>query len=65
MCVMADRSPEPPTCKRCGRSRTDAAPAEALAWSMENDGRGQSWLCPACARTHVRDIEGKLPDEYW
>jgi hypothetical protein len=23
------------------------------------------WLCPDCARRHVRDIEGKLPDEYW
>jgi hypothetical protein len=23
------------------------------------------WLCPDCARQHVRDIEGKLPDEYW
>lgn len=62
---MADRSQEPPICKRCGRSRAAAAPAEALAWSMENDRSGQSWLCPACARTHVRDIEGKLPDEYW
>jgi hypothetical protein len=32
---------------------------------MENDRRGQRWLCPACARQHVRDIEGKLPAEYW
>lgn len=62
---MADRSPEPPNCKRCGRSRADAPPAEALAWSMEAGRAGQSWLCPGCARTHVRDIEGKLPDEYW
>ncbi len=62
---MASRPPEPPICKRCGRSRADAPPAEALAWSMENDRLGQSWLCLACARTHVRDIEGKLPDEYW
>jgi hypothetical protein len=37
----------------------------ALAWVVENTARGQVWLCPACARTHVRDIEGKLPDEYW
>ena len=21
--------------------------------------------CPECGRRHVRDIEGKLPDEYW
>jgi hypothetical protein len=62
---MADMPPIPPLCKRCGRPRADAPPAEALAWSMENDRLGQSWLCPVCARTHVRDIEGKLPDEYW
>lgn len=62
---MADRSPESATCTRCGRSRADAPPAEALAWSMQVERGGQTWLCPACARTHVRDIEGKLPDEYW
>lgn len=65
MSAMADRSTEPPICKRCGRSRADAPPAEALAWSTQNDPSGVSWLCPACARAHVRDIEGKLPDEYW
>jgi hypothetical protein len=62
---MADKTSEPPICKRCGRSRAEVPPAEALAWSMESDGRSQSWLCVSCARTHVRDIEGKLPDEYW
>ncbi|GAB3453936.1 hypothetical protein GCM10027436_55240 [Actinophytocola sediminis] len=50
---------------RCDRSRADATPAEALAWSIENDRKGQSWLCPVCVRVHVRDIEGKLPVEYW
>lgn len=65
MCAMADRIAEPPICKRCGRPRADASPAEALAWSVENDRNGQSWLCLSCARTHVRDIEGKLPEEYW
>jgi hypothetical protein len=62
---MADGITEAPICKRCGRSRADAPPAEALAWSIENDGSGRSWLCVSCARRHVRDIEGKLPDEYW
>jgi hypothetical protein len=40
-------------------------PIVALAWVLENTPRGQVWLCPDCARNHVRDIEGKLPDEYW
>ncbi|MGH3860874.1 hypothetical protein [Actinokineospora sp.] len=53
------------TCSLCGKSRADASPVEALAWSSETDARGTRWLCPACARTHVRDIEGKLPAEYW
>jgi hypothetical protein len=36
-----------------------------LSWvSTKEDGR-ERWLCPRCARDHVRDIEAKLPDEYW
>jgi hypothetical protein len=69
MVHMVDRPPVSDVaaalCARCGRSRAGAPPVEALAWVMENDRRGQSWLCPTCARTHVRDIEGKLPAEYW
>jgi hypothetical protein len=38
---------------------------EALAWVSERQGERMSWLCPVCARVHVRDIEGKLPEEYW
>lgn len=56
---------DPALCSRCGASRADSPPAEALAWALTTDEHGRSWLCPACARTHVRDIEGKLPDEYW
>lgn len=52
-------------CSRCGRSKAAAAPVEALAWVSERRGERMSWLCPVCARAHVRDIEGKLPEEYW
>jgi hypothetical protein len=51
-------------CSICGRRR-DPAPADALAWVSERERGGQRWLCPTCARAHVRDIEGKLPAEYW
>ena len=65
--MVDDPDPDPASvhCARCGRSRADTPPAEALAWVMTHDEGGLSWLCLACARTHVRDIEGKLPDEYW
>jgi rubredoxin len=59
------RSVGDPTCSRCGRSKATAAPIDALAWVSERTNGHLTWLCPTCARTHVRDIEGKLPEEYW
>lgn len=55
----------PVRCSRCGRSRADAPPAEALAWVTENGDRGVTWLCPTCARTHLRALEAKLAPEHW
>jgi rubredoxin len=53
------------TCRLCGVARDEAAPS-ALAWARERDPDGrESWLCPDCARRHVRDIEAKLPHEWW
>lgn len=53
-------------CIRCGhRQDQDTDAAVLLSWSAERTTRGTRWLCPRCARAHVRDIEGKLPDEYW
>jgi hypothetical protein len=53
-------------CARCGTQRSaDCSPAEAMSWSSERDRGVLRWLCPDCARAHVRDIEGKLPVEYW
>lgn len=50
-------------CSVCGRSREDAD--DALAWAFEvSDGR-PAWLCPDCARRHVRDIEAKLDRDFW
>lgn len=59
-------TPEPVGCTRCGRIRgADEDPATALAWVSSRERGALTWLCPDCARQHVRDIEGKLPDEYW
>ncbi|HEV3360627.1 MAG TPA: hypothetical protein VG247_27745 [Pseudonocardiaceae bacterium] len=54
------------SCSRCGKQRAaDCSPVEALSWSSERDRGRLQWLCPECSRVHVRDIEGKLPAEYW
>jgi hypothetical protein len=53
-------------CVRCSKRRDpSASPAEALAWSAERISGELVWLCPGCARAHVRDIEGKLPIDFW
>jgi hypothetical protein len=58
--------PPPVVCSRCGERRAgDEDPARALAWVSDREGGVLAWLCPGCARDHVRDIEGKLPSEYW
>ena len=55
---------ETPLCGRCGRER-EAGGLAALAWVTERDERGVRWLCPHCARAHVRDIESKLDQSWW
>jgi transposase-like protein len=53
---------ESPVCRRCGAGRE----RDDLAWAFERDADGtQRWLCPQCARHHVRDVEAKLPHEWW
>jgi len=54
------------TCVRCSRQRDRRLlTADALAWVSERDRGMVRWLCPTCARAHTRDIEAKLPQEYW
>ncbi|HEY1574306.1 MAG TPA: hypothetical protein VGG05_23410 [Pseudonocardiaceae bacterium] len=54
------------TCVRCSRQRDQRVwTADALAWVAERDRGATRWLCPTCARAHARDIEAKLPLEYW
>jgi hypothetical protein len=53
------------TCRHCGAT-PDPDVASTLAWVCERDPDGREHrLCPTCARRHVRDIEAKLPPEWW
>ncbi|MCR3719661.1 MULTISPECIES: hypothetical protein [Prauserella salsuginis group] len=57
---------EPPvTCALCGERGGSEAAAAGMGWLRESDAGRTRWLCPRCVRDHVRDIEGKLPAEYW
>jgi hypothetical protein len=49
-------------CSLCG-TRADGS---TLTWARERDERGRDrWLCPDCARAHVRDIEARLSTDWW
>ncbi|MBP2368372.1 hypothetical protein [Pseudonocardia parietis] len=54
-------------CRLCGTARPESPGAAGIAgWVSDRDECGRDgWLCPACARRHVRDIESKLDVEWW
>jgi len=57
---------EPAHCSICGRRRDPAAADQYCRDHSRDELAGQPASCSTtCARAHVRDIEGKLPAEYW
>ena len=59
---MSDPSASSPvTCSRCGTS----APEQPLGWSRSVGLRGETLLCDACTRQHLRALEAKLDEEHW
>lgn len=48
-------------CHRCGTARG----GDVLDWSTTTDDGGLEHLCASCTRRHVRDIEGKLDEQWW
>jgi hypothetical protein len=55
-------------CGRCGAEAEGADLALGivpLGWMVEHDRERVTVVCPACARRHARDIEGKLDASWW
>jgi len=61
-------------CECCGIAPPAAAGPEAaiaaavdppITWSREVDRGTVRWMCEACARAHVRAIEGRLDQRWW
>jgi hypothetical protein len=52
------------TCSYCG-AVAEASDAVAGAWTFAVDNGRVTWLCVDCARLNIRNIEAKLPEDYW
>jgi hypothetical protein len=58
--------PQTRTCTYCGATEDGPDGGLPEGWTIGVDDRGRpEFLCLTCARTHIRAIEGKLPEEYW
>jgi hypothetical protein len=54
------------TCSVCGAAASAPEGGLPAGWSIGVDDRGRTtFTCVACARQHIRAIEGKLPEEWW
>jgi hypothetical protein len=51
-----------PVCTACGATAPGPAP---VAWSAAVEDGRRVWTCDACAREHLRSIEGKLDRSWW
>jgi DNA-directed RNA polymerase subunit RPC12/RpoP len=52
-------------CSRCGTTGQTVRGGVPLSWSVGFGGGRLEYICAACARTNIRAIEGKLPEEWW
>jgi hypothetical protein len=51
-----------PVCAACGTTAPGPAP---ISWSAGMEDGRRVWTCDACAREHLRSIEGKLDSAWW
>ncbi|MFF4246348.1 hypothetical protein ACFYY2_18030 [Streptomyces sp. NPDC001822] len=53
----------PVRCACCGASADGRTPPATWLCSVENGSR--RYFCEACARTHIRAVEGRLDSDLW
>jgi hypothetical protein len=54
------------TCSRCGAQQEVADPdATPVGWSFETERGRVLRYCVTCVRENIRNIEAKLPEEWW
>ncbi|MEB3963432.1 hypothetical protein OKJ48_24765 [Streptomyces kunmingensis] len=53
--------PQDVVCARCGTT----AQGPPLTWTCSVEGGVRRYFCDACAREHIRAIEGRLDSEWW
>ena len=57
---------ETATCGRCGKQQEVAEKdSTPLGWTFETERRRVTRYCTECARSNIRSIEAKLPEEWW
>ncbi|MEU6849962.1 hypothetical protein ABZ901_08550 [Actinacidiphila alni] len=49
------------TCARCGETHEDLP----LTWTCSVENGQRVYFCVACARQHLRSIEGRLDSAWW
>jgi hypothetical protein len=49
----------------CATCAAEVAVPAPLDWVLDRTDGEERWLCPDCVRRHVRDIESKLPHDWW
>lgn len=63
--TMASKKQQTRTCGRCGMSERCVAGGLPPGWTFMMEGARLEYICIPCARTNLRAIEAKLPQEYW
>ncbi|MFI7384262.1 hypothetical protein [Streptomyces sp. NPDC049813] len=62
-CGDSAQQPDPAdvVCARCGTT----AQGPPLTWTCSVEAGVRRYFCAACAREHIRAIEGRLDSEWW